>query len=64
MGEGSILDVAICFINNNKGLAPSPVYMEYTRSLQEVTITVFSMNHVHELPVQSHYSPCRLLVDS
>jgi hypothetical protein len=32
MGEGSILDVAIYFINNSKGLAPSPVYMECTRS--------------------------------
>jgi hypothetical protein len=88
-GEGSILAVAIYFINNSKGLAPSPVYkesmytgsghgvdmesmytevgvylllvntwrlpglyMESTWSLQGVTITVFSINSVHGLPVQ------------
>jgi len=86
MVEGSILAIAIYFINNSKGLAPSPVYkesmytevgaslytqvgvylllvntwrlpglhMESTRSLQGVTITVFSINSVHGLPVQSH----------
>jgi hypothetical protein len=32
MVEGSILASAIYFINNSKGLAPSPVYMECTRS--------------------------------
>jgi hypothetical protein len=32
MVEGSILAVAIYFINNSKGLAPSPVYMECTWS--------------------------------
>jgi len=32
--EGSILAIAIYFINNSKGLAPSPVYKEsmYTGS--------------------------------
>jgi hypothetical protein len=30
------------------------LHMESTRSLQGVTITVFSINSVHGLPVQSH----------
>jgi hypothetical protein len=62
MVEGSILASAIYFINNTKGLAPSPVYTEVgvylllvnTWSLQGVTITVFFINSVHGLPVQSH----------